>query len=200
MPKTAQQLASNRRYMARRRASPETNAILRASAKKCWENGGGTRQAQYLAELKRKDFFKWKARRSYIMLSAEELKRLWQEQGGKCGLTGIQLDGTAELDHILPISKGGDNSYENSRWLCRDVNQAKHKLTDEEFFEICRLVTQSKAYTEWIGKQLIKAHSALYKRVRSPSQCAATADSNTGHKCGGGDDRGPGGANSQGVV
>ncbi len=142
--------------MARRRACPETNAILRASAKTCWDNGGGGRQRQYLLDLKKRDFFKWKARRSYIMLSADELRRLWESQDGKCGLTSRPLDKTAELDHILPISQGGDNSYGNSRWLCRDVNQAKHKLTDGEFFQLITEVIQGRAYTEWIGKRILE--------------------------------------------
>lgn len=156
MEKTAKQKASNRRYMARRRASPETNAMLRASAKKCWDNGGNVRQREYLERLKERDFFKWKARRSYITLTADELRELWQEQNGKCVLIGISLNNCAELDHILPIARGGDNSKKNSRWLCREVNQAKHSLTDEEFFKLCRAVTESKAYTEWIGKQLME--------------------------------------------
>jgi len=154
--KTAKQLASNRRYMARRRASPETNALLRASAKKCWENGGNIRQREYLARLKERDFFKWKARRSYITLTADELRELWDKQGGKCALTGRPLNKDAEIDHILPIARGGDNSKENSRWLCRQVNQAKHALTDDEFFILCRSVMESKAYTEWIGQQLME--------------------------------------------
>jgi len=156
MPKTHKQIMANRRYMARRRASPETNAILRATAKKCWDGGGGIRQREYLNRLKEQDFFRWKARRSYIMLSADELRRLWESQGGKCALTGCELDASAELDHKLPISKGGDNSYDNSRWLCRAANQAKRDLPDYEFFALINSITTSKAYTEWIGRELIK--------------------------------------------
>lgn len=159
MPKTAKQLASNRRYMARRRACPETNALIRASAKKCWDNGRNARQRDYLDRLKKHDFFKWKARRSYIMLTAEELRGLWEKQNGLCALTGRQLDENAEIDHILPIAKGGDNSVDNSRWLCRAANQAKHALTDDEFFNLCREIVESKPYTEWIGKQLMEALS-----------------------------------------
>ena len=155
MVKTAKQLASNRRYMARRRACPETNAILRTSAKRCWNSGGNLRQREYLERLKERDFFKWKARRSYITLTADELRELWDKQGGRCPLTGRDLDKNSEIDHILPIARGGDNSKDNSRWVCRDVNQAKHALTDDEFFNLCKKVTESKAYTEWIGKQLI---------------------------------------------
>jgi len=154
MPKTSKQLASNRRYMARRRASPETNAILRAAAKKCWDGGGDVRQREYLQRLKARDFFKWKARRSYIALSAIQLHELWEKQNGLCALTGRALDVMAEIDHILPIAKGGDNSPSNSRWLCREANQAKHCLTDEQFFELCRLITTSATYTEWIGRRL----------------------------------------------
>lgn len=158
--KTANQLASNRRYMARRRACPETNAILKESAKKCWENGANIRQREYLNRLKERDFFKWKARRSYIMLTADELRELWEDQNGKCALTGRVLKKDAEIDHILPISKGGDNSMSNSRWVCREANQAKHAMTDEDFFILVKLITESKAYTEWIGRRIMEAIDA----------------------------------------
>lgn len=157
MPKTPQQLASNRRYMARRLASPEMRAKTLAAARIAWKSGRNVRQREYLERLKARDFFKWKSRRSYIALSANQLRELWEKQNGFCALTGRPLDVMAEIDHILPIAKGGDNSLSNSRWLCREANQAKHCLTDEQFFELCRVITTSIAYTEWIGRRLVEA-------------------------------------------
>lgn len=90
------------------------------------------------------------------MLTADELQELWNKQKGVCALTGRKLDKDAEIDHIVPISRGGDNSINNSRWLCRQANQAKHSLTDDEFFRLCSEVAKSQPYTEWIGKQLME--------------------------------------------
>ena len=61
-----------------------------------------------------------------------------------CYLTGREIDlsksRTYSLDHIIPRSKGGDNSLENCGLTCRDANQAKYDLTLEEFVSLCQEV------------------------------------------------------------
>lgn len=42
-------------------------------------------------------------------------------------------DAVKEIDHKLPLSKGGDHSIENLQMLCLDCNRSKHDMTDEEF-------------------------------------------------------------------
>ncbi len=58
-----------------------------------------------------------------------------------CYLTGesIELDkpSTYSLDHIIPISRGGDNSLENMGLCTRAVNQAKSDLLPDEFRTLC---------------------------------------------------------------
>ena len=58
-----------------------------------------------------------------------------------CGLTGrsidLNLSKTYQLDHIIPKSKGGDNSINNCRLTCREANVAKNDMTDEEFIQLC---------------------------------------------------------------
>ena len=132
--------ANNKRYMANQRRDPEGNARIRAAAKKCWHGGGAERQREYLDRLKRRDYFAWKARKSYIHLTAEQLRQLWEEQEGLCALTGRPLDDDAQVDHVVPKSRGGDDAYENSRWLCAEANQAKYNLLDDEFLALCREV------------------------------------------------------------
>lgn len=61
-----------------------------------------------------------------------------------CALTGRYINlmkpATYQLDHIVPRSKGGSNDIDNCQLLSRDVNQAKHDLSVEEFINLCREV------------------------------------------------------------
>jgi 5-methylcytosine-specific restriction endonuclease McrA len=40
-----------------------------------------------------------------------------------------------EVDHKLPLSKGGDHEISNLQMLCMDCNRSKHDMTDAEFAE-----------------------------------------------------------------
>lgn len=59
-----------------------------------------------------------------------------------CYLTGRAIDltktRTYHLDHIVPASKGGDNSLKNCGLACREANQAKNDMSVEEFVQLCR--------------------------------------------------------------
>lgn len=59
----------------------------------------------------------------------------------QCYLTGELIDltksRTYQFDHIIPRSRGGDNSLENLGLCTSSVNKAKHNLTPEEFLLLC---------------------------------------------------------------
>jgi 5-methylcytosine-specific restriction endonuclease McrA len=61
-----------------------------------------------------------------------------------CYLTGRPIDlsdgRSYHLDHIIPISKGGDNSLDNCEIACKEANQAKHNLSKDEFIKLCEEV------------------------------------------------------------
>lgn len=65
-----------------------------------------------------------------------------------CYLTGTPIDlsksTTYSLDHILPVSRGGDNSLSNLGLCDKRVNTAKSDLTVEEFRELCSKVVNYK--------------------------------------------------------
>ncbi len=42
-----------------------------------------------------------------------------------------------ELDHIIPISKGGENTHDNTQWVLSICNRMKDNLLEkEEFFPL----------------------------------------------------------------
>jgi 5-methylcytosine-specific restriction endonuclease McrA len=67
-----------------------------------------------------------------------EISRLWKKQRGICPVTGRRLNReNAQIDHILPITRGGTHDIANLRWVHKDINYAKRDLIDAEFFRLC---------------------------------------------------------------
>lgn len=67
----------------------------------------------------------------------------------KCYLTGISiniLEDDYQLDHILPISKGGTNELSNMAIACVAANQMKGGLTNEELFSWCKKILEHNGY------------------------------------------------------
>lgn len=81
-------------------------------------------------------------------ITARDLAKIWRNQRGLCALTGDKLDRTAEIDHKIPRSRGGDDSLGNLQWVTRAANRAKRDLTDEEFLLLC------KSCVRWIGERI----------------------------------------------
>lgn len=62
-----------------------------------------------------------------------EKAKIRKDQKDRCAYCGIDLNGEGELDHRIPVSRGGDNSPGNMAWACLTCNRDKHNKTDEEF-------------------------------------------------------------------
>lgn len=67
-----------------------------------------------------------------------------------CYLTGqkIDLENTRSwnLDHIIPRSKGGENTLKNANICTKQANQAKSDNSLEDFFDLCKLVLEHNGY------------------------------------------------------
>lgn len=63
----------------------------------------------------------------------------------QCYLTGRPIDlnqwDTYNLDHIVPVSKGGKSTLDNCQLTCREANFAKCALSVDQFISLCREVT-----------------------------------------------------------
>lgn len=70
-----------------------------------------------------------------------DLYSLAKQQKCRCALTGDKLTrDNISADHIVPLSKGGNNVIENLRLTTYDVNIVKNSLSDSEFLLICNKV------------------------------------------------------------
>lgn len=69
----------------------------------------------------------------------------------KCYLTGRPIDltqsRTYQLDHIIPISKGGQNTLENCGITCRDANLSKRDLYLEDYLQLCKEILENNGFS-----------------------------------------------------
>lgn len=65
------------------------------------------------------------------------MSKAWYNQRGICVYTGKKLDRSAQLDHKVPVCRGGDNSAENLQWITAEANRVKRSMTHAEFIAIC---------------------------------------------------------------
>lgn len=67
-----------------------------------------------------------------------------------CYLTGDKIDigktRTYEFDHVIPRSKGGDNSLDNMGICTKEANQAKRDMCPDEFIFFCKKVLKHHGY------------------------------------------------------
>jgi hypothetical protein len=74
----------------------------------------------YYYRKKRKD----KSASEYSRYIPSEVKQqVWRRDGGKCVLCPSKRD--LEYDHEIPVSKGGSNTVNNIRLLCKECNRKK---------------------------------------------------------------------------
>lgn len=74
-------------------------------------------------------------RKLAVLLRSLGVAVILEEQGGVCIWCREVLDpcGAVEVDHHIPVSKGGPTLLHNLRVLCRPCNQRKGTLMPDEF-------------------------------------------------------------------
>lgn len=67
-----------------------------------------------------------------------------------CYLTGRSINildsNSYQLDHIIPRSKGGENTIENLGIACKDANQSKRDLLLKDYLDLCKEVLEFNGY------------------------------------------------------
>lgn len=66
----------------------------------------------------------------------------------KCYLTGQDIDindtKSYQFDHIIPSSRGGQNTIDNLGICVSQANKAKGDMTPDEFYNLCELIIKHK--------------------------------------------------------
>jgi len=76
-------------------------------------------------------------------VTSKMILELVEHQRFRCALSGRKLTPeTASLDHIVPLSRGGEHNLSNLWVLDHQVNMAKGTLMVDDFVAMCREVTQ----------------------------------------------------------
>lgn len=79
---------------------------------------------KYKSKIKRKNY------------SDEERKIIYNKSGGRCELCGMRLSFMdMTLDHIIPLSMGGEDSMENLQTACYACNQFKSNILPDDFMD-----------------------------------------------------------------
>lgn len=67
--------------------------------------------------------------------TGEEIQKMYEDQQGLCAYCEMPLFGTYQVDHMLPVSRGGANDWTNLAVTCEQCNWQKKAKTPEEFID-----------------------------------------------------------------
>ena len=69
----------------------------------------------------------------YYPRDVDRIRRIQENRCVYCDCTLVR--DTERVDHIIPLSRGGDNTAGNIQLVCASCNAAKGSMTDDEFRE-----------------------------------------------------------------
>lgn len=79
----------------------------------------------------------------------QDVIKAWGGTKVKCYLTGKEIDimtDNYQLDHKIPIAKGGTNEISNMRPVLPYANLSKSDMTIEEYLNLCKTVLTNFGY------------------------------------------------------
>lgn len=65
--------------------------------------------------------------------TVQDIRAMYDAQNGKCAVCFTDISRYYEVDHVLPLSRGGSNSPGNLQLLCLRCNRSKGSKTMDEF-------------------------------------------------------------------
>jgi len=78
-------------------------------------------------------------------VTIEGMRAILSQQDYRCALSGVVLSpDCASLDHIRPLSKGGQHVLSNIQIVHTIVNGLKGEMTQDEFIQWAKLIASNK--------------------------------------------------------
>ncbi len=71
----------------------------------------------------------------------DEVWQMYEDQGGLCAYCEAPLFGTFDLDHMMPLVRGGRDDWTNLAATCPACNRSKGRRSAEEFFSLREAVS-----------------------------------------------------------
>ena len=68
--------------------------------------------------------------------SWKDIEKIYARQAGLCYYCRIELNGVFDVEHKIPLCRGGSDRLENICCSCEPCNQRKSRKTDEEFSSV----------------------------------------------------------------
>ncbi len=65
--------------------------------------------------------------------TADDIRAQYEKQEGRCFYCRMELNGRYQVDHMVPLSRGGSNDPDNLCCACAFCNSRKGKKTHSEF-------------------------------------------------------------------
>lgn len=79
-------------------------------------------------------------------ITVTSLAEMLEKQGYRCALSGRELTpDNCTLDHIIPVTEGGEHALSNVQLVTAEVNAAKGSMSNDAFKAMCRDVTSCDA-------------------------------------------------------
>lgn len=78
-------------------------------------------------------------------VTVERLMKKMHEQDWRCALSGVDLTSIpqdTQLDHIVPISQGGQHTMDNVQFVHRVVNAMKRTMNEKTFVRWCARISR----------------------------------------------------------
>jgi hypothetical protein len=109
-------------------------SIARLASEKCkgdklynWKGGKETER------IRMKESFYKRKKRLTLPMPVDSLKKIFKIQNGNCFFCDKTLADYKAIEHLTPVSKGGDNHPFNLVYSCKSCNSTKRQQTLEEF-------------------------------------------------------------------
>lgn len=134
--------AARNEYKKRKEEKPEYLTEKSREAAKRWREKNRELYRQRCREWAQRNPEKLKAqahkRRSWKVAAqghhtAEDLARMFIDQAGLCCYCEVPMGARWTVDHMIPLSRGGSNNWDNIGLCCGSCNRRKNARTAEEY-------------------------------------------------------------------